>query len=111
MTPSPRHANQRELTVANIYLTAVQWVVLALLFLLACYSAWLADPDKWDQLAGLLAPATAACAALLVATTANRLLLYNMLVRADDRGLDIVRVTHRTIAVLTICAAGSTTCI
>ena len=98
--PSERNSLDREMHFAERDLKGVQALVLMLLLILISYAAWLVYMRDWKALIGLLPSATAACAALLVAKTATRLLTYNMLVRADDRAHDIVRVTHHAMAVI-----------
>ena len=95
-----RHRLHKELTVTERDLTAVQAIVLLLLSIIIGYAAWLLYIRDLHGLIGLLPPATASCAALLVAKTATRLLIHNMFVRADDRVSEIVRVTHHTLALL-----------
>ena len=97
---SERKSMHRELQLTERDLKGVQAVVLVLLSILLSYTAWLVYMREWRALIDLLPPATAACAALLVAKTATRLLTYNMFVRADDRAHDVVQVTHHSIAVI-----------
>ncbi len=97
---SERKNMYNELHLAERDLACVQYVVLLLLSSLLGYAIWLVYIRDWQALVGLLPAATAACAALLVAKTATRLLTYNMYVRADDHALDIVRVTHHTMAMI-----------
>ena len=89
-----------KLTLADRDLNAIQALVIFLLISLACYTVWLIYMRDWTRLVSLVANISTLCAALLVAKTATRLLTYNMLVRADDRAHDIVRVTHHCIAVI-----------
>ncbi len=98
--PSERNVLYRRLVLAERGLTGVQAVILVLLLFLLGYAAWLVCMRDWPTLVSLLPSAITACAALLVAKTATRLLTYNMLVRADDRAQDIVRVTHHSMAVI-----------
>lgn len=103
-----RHAMQRPV-LASLHadlqrserdLRAVQALVLSLLALLLAYAGLLVFQSNWGSLVSILPPLTAACAAMLVAKTATRFLNYNMLVRADDRAQDVVRVTHHALAVV-----------
>jgi hypothetical protein len=98
--PSERNQLHRELRLAERDLKGIQAVVLVLLSILVSYAEWLVYIRDGQALIGLLPSTTAACAALLVAKTATRLLTYNMLVRADDRAHEIVRVTHHSMAVI-----------
>jgi len=98
--PSERNALHLKLLLAERDLTCIQTVVLALLSFLLSYAAWLIYIRDWQTLAELVPPATASCAALLVAKTATRLLTYNMLVHADDRAHEIIRITHHSMAVI-----------
>lgn len=100
MQPSKRLSLQADLHRSERDLRAVQTLVLLLLALLLCYTAVLIFQRDWNALVSMLPPFTAACAAMLVAKTATRLLTYNMLVRADDRAQDVVRVTHHSLAVI-----------
>lgn len=103
-----RHAMQRpaltslhaDLQRSERDLRAVQALVLSLLALLLAYAGLLVFQSNWGSLVSILPPLTAACAAMLVAKTATRFLNYNMLVRADDRAQDVVRVTHHALAVV-----------
>lgn len=98
--PSKRNTVYFELHLAERDLRGIQAVVLTLLFFLFSYTIWLVYIRDWIKLVGLLPSATTACAALLVAKTATRLLTYNKFTRADDRAHDIVQVTHHSIAVI-----------
>lgn len=83
--PSERASLHRALRHAERDLDGIQLVVLVLLAILLGYAGWLVYIQDWKELLALLPSTTAACAAMLVAKTATRLLTYNMLVRADDR--------------------------
>jgi hypothetical protein len=98
--PSERNILHHRLLSVERDLAGIQAVILVLLLFFFGYAAWLLYVRDWSTLVSLLPAATAASAALLVAKTATRLLTYNMLMRADDRVQDIVRVTHHSMAVL-----------
>lgn len=98
--PSLRIMLQRNFYLAERELKAVEALVLILLAVLLGYTVWLSFMRAWDDLLKLLPAATAACAAVLVAKTATRLLNYNMLVREDDRAHTIIRITHHSLAVI-----------
>lgn len=97
---SERNKMYHELQLTERDLTGVQFFLLLLLSSLFCYAIYLVYIRDWKTLVGLLPATTAACAALLVAKTATRLLIYNMFVRVDDHAHDIVRITHHTMAIV-----------
>lgn len=98
--PSERHQFHHDLKLAERDLRVIQTIVLVLLTILFGYAACLIYKQDWQALLALLPPTTAACAAILVAQTATRLLTYNMLVRADDRARDVVRCIHHSMALV-----------
>ena len=98
--PSERKKLDAALSHAERDLRVIQTTVLALLAVLLSYGAWLIYKQDWQALLALLPPTTAACAAVLVAKTATRLLTYNMLVRADDRAQDVVWCIHHSMALV-----------
>lgn len=98
--PPTRTSLQAEFQRSERDLLAVQTSILVLLVILLAYGGTLIYERDWTALVPLLPPVTAACAAMLVAKTATRLLTYNILVRADDRTQDIVRVTHHSLAII-----------
>ena len=98
--PSKRHRFLQELKLAERDLEVIQAIVIALLVVLLGYSVCLIYWEDWKALLALLPPTTAACAALLVAKTATRLLAYNMMVREDDRARDVVRCIHHSMALI-----------
>lgn len=98
--PSKRQQLDVAMSHAERDLRVIQAIVLALLAVLLGYAACLIYKQDWQALLALLPPTTAACAAVLVAKTATRLLTYNMLIRADDRSQDIVRCIHHSMALV-----------
>jgi len=98
--PSKRQRLHVALSHAERDLRVIQAIVLALLAILLGYAACLIYKQNWQALLALLPPTTAACAAVLVAKTATRLLTYNMLIRADDRTQDVVRSIHHSMALI-----------
>jgi hypothetical protein len=98
--PSKRQQLDVTLSHAERDLRVIQAIVLALLAVLLGYAACLIYKQDWQTLLALLPPTTAACAAVLVAKTATRLLTYNMLIRADDRSQDVVRCIHHSMALV-----------
>lgn len=98
--PSKRHRFLQELTLAERNLRVIQAIVLVLLAILLGYAVCLIYREDWKALLALLPPTTAACAALLIAQTATRLLTYNMMVREDDRARDVVRCIHHSMALI-----------
>lgn len=98
--PSERHRFLQELTLAERNLRVIQAIVLVLLAILLGYAACLIYRGDWKALFALLPPTTAACAALLIAQTATRLLSYNKMVREDDRARDVVRCIHHSMALI-----------
>ncbi len=98
--PSKRHRFLQELKLAERDLRVIQAIVLVLLAILLGYAACLIYGGDWKALLALLPPTTAACAALLVAMTATRLLAYNMMIREDDRARNVVRCIHHSMALI-----------
>ena len=98
--PSKRHRFLQELNLAERDLRVIQAIVLALLAILLGYAACLIYKGDWKALLALLPPTTAACAAVLIAKTATRLLTYNMMVREDDRVREVVRCIHHSMALI-----------
>lgn len=98
--PSERQQLDVSLSHAQRDLCVIQTIVLALLAVLVTYAICLIYKQDWQALLALVPPTTAACAAVLVAKTATRLLIYNMLIRADDRSQDAVRRIHHSMALV-----------
>jgi len=98
--PSKRQQLDLALSHAERDLRVIQAIVLTLLAVLLVYAADLIYKQDWQALLALLPPTTAACAAVLVAKTATRLLTYNMLIRAGDRSQDVVRCIHHSMALV-----------
>lgn len=98
--PSKRQQFNSILRNEDRDLRVIQAIVLTLLTILLAYAACLIYKRDWQALLALLPQATAACAAALVAKTANRLLTYNMLTRADDKSQENVRCIHHTMALV-----------
>ena len=99
-TPSERQTLHSAWLFSDRDLRAIQALVILLLAVLLSYTVWLVYKKDWEGLTDLLTPATAACAALLVAKTATRLLAYSMFVRADDRAHDAVCCIHHSMAIV-----------
>jgi len=97
---SKRHRFLQEVMHAERDLKVIQAIVLALLAILVGYAVCLIYRGDWAALLALLPPTTAACVALLVAKTATRLLAYNMMVREDDRAINVVRCIHHSMALI-----------
>lgn len=98
--PSKRQQLDLALSHAERDLRVIQAIVLTLLAVLLGYAACLIYKQDWQAFLALLPPTTAACAAVLVAKTATRLLTYNMLIRGDDQSQDVVRCIHHSMALV-----------
>ncbi len=78
---------------------ALKYILVVFFLILIARVMWFLLEDLYDYPSSLLAPAISLLAALLVAQTANRLIVNSNIIREDDRRQEIVRTTHHLIAI------------